>query len=109
MISRFIKCLVSHFFYISSTGQFLDVLNRELSAMRRACASLGDKTYKPGFTFLVAQKRHKTRLFPSNPKDAVGKAGNVAPGTVVDTIITNPTETSFFLCSHEGIQVSWLL
>jgi hypothetical protein len=31
---------------------------------------------------------------------------NVPPGTVVDTDITHPTETSFFLASHEGIQVS---
>ena len=85
-------------------GQFLDVLNRELSAMRRACASL-EADYQPPFTFLVAQKRHKTRMFPSNPRDSVGRAGNVPPGTVVDTVITNPTETSFFLCSHEGIQV----
>ncbi len=89
-----------------SEGQFLDVLNRELSAIRRACASLpGD--YKPGITFLVAQKRHKTRLFPENPgKDGVGRMKNVPPGTVVDTDITSPTEESFFLASHEGIQVS---
>jgi len=88
-----------------SEGQFQDVLNREVSAIRRACTSL-EADYKPGITFMIAQKRHKTRLFPADAKDGVGKMGNVPPGTVVDTIITNPTEESFFLVSHEGIQVS---
>ena len=88
-----------------SEGQFLDVMNRELSAMRRACMKLEDG-YEPGITFVVAQKRHKTRLFPVDYKKNALKNGNVLPGTVVDTEITNPTEESFFLASHEGIQVS---
>ena len=29
---------------------------------------------------------------------------NVPPGTVVDSDITHPTEKSFFMVSHEGIQ-----
>ena len=33
--------------------------------------------------------------------------GNIPPGTVVDTTITHPTEHSFFLASHEGIQVTY--
>ncbi len=65
--------------------------------------------YEPGVTFMVAQKRHKTRLFPDDPKQGVGRMGNVPPGTVVDTEITNPTEESFFLASHEGIQVRFRL
>ena len=31
--------------------------------------------------------------------------GNVVPGTVVDTDITHPTVSSYYLASHEGIQV----
>ena len=58
-----------------------------------------------GITFVVAQKRHKTRLFPESPASGFGRMGNVPPGTVVDTEITHPTENSFFLASHEGIQV----
>ena len=56
-------------------------------------------------TFMIAQKRHNTRLFTVDPRDALGRAGNVPPGTVLDTDITHPTETDFFLASHEGLQV----
>eukprot|EP00096_Caligus_rogercresseyi_P000908 TRINITY_DN1146_c0_g1_i5.p1 TRINITY_DN1146_c0_g1~~TRINITY_DN1146_c0_g1_i5.p1 ORF type:complete len:865 (+),score=267.54 TRINITY_DN1146_c0_g1_i5:793-3387(+) len=86
-----------------SEGQFQEVLDKEMSAMRRACSSMSSD-YKPGITFLVAQKRHKTRLFPENPNDGVGKMRNIPPGTVVDSTITHPTEYDFFLASHEGIQ-----
>ena len=57
----------------------------------------------PGITFVVAQKRHKTRMFPDKPQGG-DRNNNVLPGTVVDTEITNPTEDSFFLTSHEAIQ-----
>lgn len=81
-----------------SEGQFAIVLNKELSAIQRACRSM-EKDYEPKITFIVAQKRHNTRLFPDR-----NQYGNVEPGTVVDTDITHPTETNFFLASHEGIQ-----
>ncbi len=86
-----------------SEGQFMQVLRSELQAIRRACHQL-NKNYEPQVTFLVAQKRHNTRFFPRNPSDGVGKMGNIPPGTVVDTTVTHPTEQSFFLASHEGIQ-----
>ena len=89
-----------------SEGQFLIVLNKELSAIRSACEKL-EEDYKPAITFIVAQKRHKTRLFPAEPNTGVGKNQNVKPGTVVDHTITHPTEFSFFLASHEGIQVRY--
>ena len=82
------------------------VLNKELAAIRRACLNL-EENYNPPITYIVAQKRHKTRLFPVTSKDGVGKNQNVPPGTVVDHTITHPTEFSFFLASHEGIQVSY--
>lgn len=73
--------------------------------MREACTSL-NANFKPKITFLVAQKRHKTRLFPADPaKDGVGRMKNVPPGTIADEVIVHPTEESFYLASHEGIQV----
>ena len=87
-----------------SEGQFVSVLNHELVSIRKACERL-QRGYQPKITFMVAQKRHNTSLFPRDRKDAFGKAGNIPPGTVVDTKITHPTETDFFLASHEGLQV----
>lgn len=86
-----------------SEGQFLTVLNVELVAIRSACAKI-DPDWEPPITYIVAQKRHKTRLFPVNAADGIGKNQNVPPGTVVDHTITHPTEFSFYLASHEGIQ-----
>ena len=87
-----------------SEGQFPKVVNHELSAIRRACTTL-ELGYEPKVTFIVAQKRHKTRFFVENRNDGVGKTKNVPAGTVVDTEITTYSEIDFFLASHEGIQV----
>ncbi|KAI6190975.1 Protein argonaute-2 [Aphelenchoides bicaudatus] len=86
-----------------SEGQFLNVLQHELRAMREACMTL-ERGYQPGITFIAVQKRHHTRLFAVDKKDQVGKAFNIPPGTTVDTGITHPTEFDFYLCSHAGIQ-----
>ncbi|GFG40952.1 hypothetical protein Cfor_04697, partial [Coptotermes formosanus] len=85
-----------------SEGQFREVLQSEVNAIRRACASL-EPGYKPMVTFLVVQKRHHTRFFPRR-EDADGRNHNVPPGTVVDKTITHPTELDFFLASHASIQ-----
>uniref|UniRef100_A0A183T6C1 Protein argonaute-1 n=1 Tax=Schistocephalus solidus TaxID=70667 RepID=A0A183T6C1_SCHSO len=86
-----------------SEGQFLNVLNHELRAIREACVKL-EIGYQPGITFVVVQKRHHTRLFCADKKDQMGKSGNIPAGTTVDQVITHPTEFDFYLCSHAGIQ-----
>lgn len=86
-----------------SEGQFLQVLQHELTAIREACIKL-EADYKPGITFIVVQKRHHTRLFCADKKEQSGKSGNIPAGTTVDVGITHPTEFDFYLCSHQGIQ-----
>lgn len=81
----------------------LQVLNSELNAIRNACRSL-QADYQPKVTFLVVQKRHHTRFFPTRDQDADAKK-NVPAGTIVDTIITHPWETDFYLVSHASLQV----
>ena len=85
----------------------LQVLNSEVNAIRRACISLNQE-YKPKVTFLVVQKRHHTRFFPTRREDEDGRNRNVPPGTVVDSTITHPIELDFFLVSHASIQV-WFI
>ena len=87
-----------------SEGQFDDVVLKEVAAIQRACKSLEREGYEPGITFIVVQKRHHTRLFCSDRRDAVGKGANVPPGTTVDRDITHPTDHDFYLCSHAAIQ-----
>eukprot|EP00899_Mesostigma_viride_P003282 jgi/Mesvir1/12955/Mv05968-RA.1 len=85
-----------------SEGQFNTVLYEEVSAIQKACKSMGDD-YCPRITFIVVQKRHKTRFLPLNPNDA-DRSGNVRPGFVVDTQVCNPQEHDFYMMSHAGLQ-----
>ncbi|XP_075551486.1 protein argonaute-2-like isoform X1 [Dermacentor variabilis] len=88
-----------------SEGQFLEVRNREVSAIRLACKELSpNESYEPALTFIVVQKRHHTRFMPASDRDGVGKFRNVPPGTTVDSVVTHPLDFDFFLCSHFGIQ-----
>ena len=87
-----------------SEGQFIKVFNHELPALRRACEKL-ESGYETKVTFIIAQKRRKTRLFVENPNDGIGKTQDVPAGTVVDSEITTLSEVDFFLASHEGIKV----
>eukprot|EP00250_Pteridium_aquilinum_P010933 c19724_g1_i2 orf=424-3309(+) len=86
-----------------SEGQFDEVLQREVVALKEAFEEVGGPGYRPLITWAVVQKRHHTRLFPADDiyKD---KNNNILPGTVVDSTITHPREYDFFLCSHAGIQ-----
>eukprot|EP00257_Ricinus_communis_P027453 XP_025014867.1 protein argonaute 2 isoform X2 [Ricinus communis] len=77
-----------------SESQFDMVLNEELKDIKAAFESL---EYFPTITLIVAQKRHTTRLFLDSDEDE-----NVPPGTVVDTVITSPSGSDIYLCSHFG-------
>lgn len=79
-------------------------MNSEVQAIRRACARIQADAYQPKITFLVVQKRHHTRFFPTNPRDSHDRNFNVPAGTCVDTLITHPTAQDFYLVSHASIQ-----
>ncbi|EFA11590.1 argonaute-2a isoform X1 [Tribolium castaneum] len=87
-----------------SEGQFAEVRRAEISAIHQACKKLQREGYEPRITFLVVQKRHHTRLFPTNPRDSEDRNNNVPAGTCVDTHITNPMMQDFYLVSHASIQ-----
>nr|XP_023025793.1 protein argonaute-2-like [Leptinotarsa decemlineata] len=87
-----------------SEGQFDQVRQAEIRAIRSACKKVQASDYEPKITFLVVQKRHHTRLFPTNPRDSEDKNFNVPAGTCVDTTITHPFLQDFYLVSHASIQ-----
>lgn len=85
-----------------SEGQFAQVLEFELKAIKDACREV-DPSYSPTVTFILVQKRHHTRLFVSKLSDA-DRSGNIPAGTVVDSGCVHPNQFDFFLCSHGGLQ-----
>lgn len=85
-----------------SEGQFAQVLQCELSALKAACREI-DPNYAPTITFILVQKRHHTRFFVAQQQDG-DRSGNIPAGTVVDTTVCHPNQFDFFLCSHGGIQ-----
>ena len=88
-----------------SEGQFDQVVAHEYTAVRQACAEVAGpgSSYAPPITLVVVQKRHQTRLFAANPRDA-DRSGNEHPGVVVDSGIVHPREHAFFLNAHSGLQ-----
>ena len=56
----------------------LHVIVLQLAA---ACLGMGDQSaeYRPPITFVVVQKRHHTRLFPTKPNEG-DRSGNIMPG-----------------------------
>lgn len=93
-----------------SEGQFAQFMAIEKDAMSKACAEIKqgyDQEVK--MTVLIVQKRHHTRFFPC--KETTFQKGeedrrnnNVAPGTIVDSVITRPNQNDFYLVSHQSIQ-----
>ncbi|RKP24709.1 Piwi domain-containing protein [Syncephalis pseudoplumigaleata] len=87
-----------------SDGEFQHVLDAEVRAIKQACRELS-ANYNPKLTFIVAKKRHHTRLFAAQGgPQATDRSGNCKPGTVVDRVISSPGLYDFFLQAHAGIQ-----
>ena len=86
-----------------SEGQYSDVLDYELAALRIGCSkSYANSRGPPRFCFIVAVKRHHTRFYPTHKKEA-DKLNNAKCGTVVDRGITQARTWDFFLQSHSVI------
>jgi eukaryotic translation initiation factor 2C len=84
-------------------SQFNQVLDVEMTAIRKAMHRIYGQNNKPAeVTFVVVQKRHHTRFFPTDPKFA-DRNGNILAGTVVDKDIVHPFQYQFFMASHASI------
>ncbi|KAG9829606.1 Piwi-domain-containing protein, partial [Aureobasidium melanogenum] len=81
-----------------SEGQFAQVIDQEVAAMKNAFAK-GNIT--PKFLVIIASKRHHVRFFPQSGGD---KNNNALPGTLVETGVTQPYENDFYLCAHAAIK-----
>ncbi|KAF9972539.1 hypothetical protein BGZ73_004325 [Actinomortierella ambigua] len=84
-----------------SDGEYAHVLREEMVAIKQACIHV-DEQYRPPVTFVIVKKGHHARFQPMNRQDG-DKTGNCPAGTVVDKVITHPTEFDFYLQSHSGL------
>lgn len=95
-----------------SEGDFDNMRQSEVKEIKQACAKFGTKNkkkYTPKITFIVVMKRHHTRFFPTDARDAFAdrKFLNIPAGTCVDNGITHPKALNFkdfYLASHAAIQ-----
>ena len=87
-----------------SEGQYETVLTEELPAFKKAFEKLYPVKQQPKLTIIIVGKRHHTRFFPTNPKDADPKTGNPMNGTVVDRGVTMEKGWDFFLQAHTALQ-----
>lgn len=87
-----------------SEGQFAEVLSIEMTAIRAAMKKIYGTAPPAQVTFIVVQKRHHTRFFPTQRNLSEGKNNNIPAGTVVDKDIVHPFQYQFFLASHAAIQ-----
>ncbi|KAF2420279.1 Piwi-domain-containing protein [Tothia fuscella] len=90
-----------------SEGQFSLVLNTEFPSMAAAFTQLyGDVSKHPKVSIIIVGKRHHTRFYPTNQKDADQKSWNTLPGTVVDRHITGYGDKlwDFYLQPHKALQ-----
>ncbi len=86
-----------------SIGQFKRVMDLELNQIRQACYAL-ESDYNPGITYVVVQKRHRTRMYPKDPRQNTDRSTNCVPGFIIDKGVANPLFNDFYLMSHSGIQ-----
>ncbi|CAI5460955.1 unnamed protein product, partial [Closterium sp. Yama58-4] len=84
-----------------SESQFPSVGAAELQAFRKAFEFMGKKmgepSFRPPITYIVAQKRNNVRFLPSQG------GFNVQPGTIVDRDVTHPFFFDFYMVSHKGL------
>jgi eukaryotic translation initiation factor 2C len=90
-----------------SEGQYNQVLDVELPALRKACKELYPATSTkkgiPKITIVIVGKRHNTRFYSTKPEDA-DRSWNPQNGTVVDRGVTEARNWDFFLQAHTAIQ-----
>jgi hypothetical protein len=105
-----------------SESQFKICIEHEVPQIRKAYTELGGNDAGLEITFIVVGKRHHTRFFATasnqsymyskkgmdqntgKPKFTKHINGNLKPGLLVDSVVTNPEPYNFFLQSHIALQ-----
>ncbi|KAG6856712.1 hypothetical protein H0H87_001501 [Tephrocybe sp. NHM501043] len=88
-----------------SEGQFAIVVDEELPAIKKAFSKFdtAKAPYRPKLSIIICGKRHHTRFYPTEERNA-DHNGNPKAGTVVDRGVTAVYHFDFFLQAHGGLQ-----
>jgi eukaryotic translation initiation factor 2C len=88
-----------------SKDEYVNIRTKEIKYINDAishCAQeMGKDIPTIKITAIVVTKRHHTRFYLPNLRDAKDKR-NCTPGTLVDSAVTKPYYVDFFLQSHYG-------
>jgi eukaryotic translation initiation factor 2C len=90
-----------------SNSQYPAVTKFELPAIGAAFNEAAHKvnilpTPRLNLTAIIVAKRHHVRFFPL--EGAGDNNGNCKPGTIIDSMVTDPCYTDFYLQSHRGLK-----
>lgn len=81
-----------------SEGQYAEIMQKEVAAVKQACELA---KIQAAVTFCIVKKRHHARVFPKKAEES-DRSGNCLAGTVVDSVITHPTEFDFCKWDYVG-------
>ncbi|KAL8995200.1 MAG: hypothetical protein Q9169_005033 [Polycauliona sp. 2 TL-2023] len=86
-----------------SEGQYRTLLESELPQVRQACRKRYPGGKGPKISVIVCGKRHHTRFYPTDARDA-DRSTNTKNGTVVDRGVTMEKGWDFFLQAHTALK-----
>lgn len=88
-----------------SEGQFSLVTHTYMEAVNKGILSLkGSGASQPTVTALAVSKDHNERLYKKTITGSRAAEQNIAPGTVVDSVIVSPVINEFYLNAHSTFQ-----
>tara|TARA_R110002003_G_scaffold2071_1_gene23995 strand:- start:10339 stop:10914 length:576 start_codon:yes stop_codon:yes gene_type:complete len=92
-------------------SQYEELLRDEVSLIERAWDAVAARRQEnvPAppplkVTTVIVTKRHSTRFFPTKAADSMPNNENCHPGTLVDSVITSPYFSDFFLQTQNAIK-----
>lgn len=91
-------------------SQYDQVDAEEVSAIRKAWSDYirdyaqDTPNAELKLTTVIVTKRHSTRFFPAMKQDAMKKNHNCKPGPLVESAVTSPYYSDFYLQSHNAIK-----
>lgn len=87
-----------------SEGEFTNVMNFEMSAMKGALLKSGYYPKPPMINYVVVGKRHHFRFFPDKQAQDPQGNGNLQSGFVLDRDVVHPAFNDFYLQSQPGLK-----